>query len=422
MLIEFRAANHRSIREEQVLSMEAHGKFDDPADERPREVKNHAKPLLPVAALYGANASGKSNILSAFDFMRDAVLTSSRIWAPEEGVPRDPFVWGNIRNEPSLFEVHFVTEESRYRYGFVVDDQTVREEWLDAWPNSKKQRWFTRDEQRFTFGPRLQDVPKVIEEATRPNALFLSTAVQLSQQSLEPIYRWFRNMHGLFPVDASRGRRSTYRHHRHAAIQIIRDWTAGQSQMFDMEDGSKPLDGRQYVEFMRQADIGILDIRSIRDESRRERFRIELKHACDVDNAWLALEEESQGTQTLFDMTMPLLAAVENGSLVFVDELEASLHPKIAEAIVRQFNSPETNPRGAQLIFTTHDTNLLGNLDGDPPLRRDEVWLTEKDASGGTVLYPLTDLKPRKAENLERGYLQGRYGAIPFLNFDMTPQ
>ena len=98
-----------------------------------------------------------------------------------------------------------------------------------------------------------------------------------------------------------------------------------------------------------------------------------------------------------------------------VDELEASLHPKLALEIVKQFNNPQTNPKNAQLIFTTHDTNLLGNDAGEPVLRRDQVWLTEKDKEGATVLYPLTDYKPRKAENVERGYLQGRYGAIPYL-------
>lgn len=424
MLIEFRVANHRSIREEQILSMEAHGKFDDPADERPRQT-SHKQPLLPVAALYGANASGKSNVLSAFDFMQDAVLWSSRGWEPDDGIPREPFAWGTPLNEPSLFEVHFVVKQSRYRYGFVVDDRIVREEWLDAWPNSRKERWFHRDEQRFTFGTRLQDVPKVIEEATRPNALFLSTAVQLKQDRLLPIMQWFSNIYVILPSGPGR-RPSTEIPREIRRLLPTRKFrrptvSEGPSLLLQLHKAD-PRHRQQFIEFIKQADIGVLDIRLVPDSGRASGYRTILKHACEVEDAWLDLEEESQGTQTLYAMTSHFLAAVENGSLVLVDELEASLHPKIAEAIVRQFNSPETNPHGAQLIFTTHDTNLLGNLDGDPPLRRDEVWLTEKDASGGTVLYPLTDLKPRKAENLERGYLQGRYGAIPFLNFNLAPR
>jgi AAA15 family ATPase/GTPase len=115
-------------------------------------------------------------------------------------------------------------------------------------------------------------------------------------------------------------------------------------------------------------------------------------------------------------MALPILRVLQCGGLLLVDELERSLHPALARKIIDRFNDPAANPKIAQVIFTTHDTNLLGTVIGEPALRRDQVWLTEKDAEGATVLYPLTDYKPRKNENLERGYLQGRYGAIPFLN------
>ena len=143
--------------------------------------------------------------------------------------------------------------------------------------------------------------------------------------------------------------------------------------------------------------------------------RFEFQHQNDAGDAWLPLEEESRGTHTLFQLALPILVAIEQGLLVVVDELEASMHPNLAEHLVRQFNDPVTNPRNAQLIFTTHDTNLLGNLSGSPVLRRDQVWLTEKDTDGASVIYPLTDYKPRQDENVERGYVQGRYGAIPYL-------
>ena len=169
------------------------------------------------------------------------------------------------------------------------------------------------------------------------------------------------------------------------------------------------------------ADIGILDARQSKDASFRD--RIQLKHKTAFGDAWLPLKEESKGTQMLFRIALPILQAIDEGGFVAIDELEASLHPSLAQSIVRLFNDPESNPKNAQMLFTTHDTNLLGTTLGEPTLRRDQVWLTEKDAEGATVLYPLTDYKPRKAENLERGYLQGRYGAIPFLgNFTMASE
>jgi hypothetical protein len=140
-----------------------------------------------------------------------------------------------------------------------------------------------------------------------------------------------------------------------------------------------------------------------------------VRHQHSGSEAWLPLEQESQGTRTLFELAPPLIRALRRGSVLAIDELEASLHPLLAAHVVRQFHDPETNPRNAQIIFTTHDTNLLGTTLGDPLLRRDQIWLTEKDREGATSLYPLSDYKPRKAENIERGYLQGRYGAIPFL-------
>ena len=172
---------------------------------------------------------------------------------------------------------------------------------------------------------------------------------------------------------------------------------------------------------LRDADIGIIDMKVEKiepDASAKRLFRqtrFYLQHRGPYEEAWLPLDEESAGTKTLFRIAMPILQALDVGSVLIVDKLESSLHPCLAQQIVRLFNDPKSNPRNAQLIFTTHDTNLLGTTVGEAVLRRDQVWLTEKDAEGATVLYPLTDYKPRKSENLERGYLQGRYGAIPFL-------
>jgi uncharacterized protein len=410
MLIEFRVENHRSLRDEQVLTMEA-GRVGDDADPRPRQVAGYSEKLLPVAALYGANASGKSNVLNAMAFMRDAVLLSHRSWALDGGVPRDPFAWGPKRSEPSMFEVMFLIDGIRYQYGFVADDRWFTEEWLYVWPKGKKRVWFERDESAFKFGENLRGENKLIEEVTRPNSLFISAAAQNNHRQLTPVFSWFQSLRVIILRSRS-GAASTPSETAVSAIKARqRTHSTGDTPVEKLMDG--------FGAFLRKADTGIVGVKFIRSESdgfsERSKDHIQVQHQSESDDAWLPLEQESQGTQTLFCIALPILQAVQEGGTLLFDELEASLHPSLALHIVRQLNNPATNPRNAQLIFTTQDTNLLGTTLGEPVLRRDQVWLTEKDKEGATVLYPLTDYMPRKAENLERGYLQGRYGAIPFL-------
>jgi predicted ATPase len=419
MLIEFRVANHRSLRDEQVLTMEA-GRLGDDTDPRPRQVRGHDEKLLPVAALYGANASGKSNVLAALVFMRDAVLSSHRNWPPDEGVPRDPFAWGPMRDEPSLFEVTILLNDVRYEYGFAATDSAFSEEWLYAWPNGRKQTWFERDGNTFTFGENLKGENKLIEDVTRENALFVSAAAQHKHSQLMPIFQWFRAIQTVNLAAGKQTMPSVWMRET-TLSRLLSDGgvDARQMTLFPDERFAEPLLAR-FRTLLRTADIGIVDVRINKtdpdDSGRRPRSRrIQLKHRSEFDESWLPLEDESRGTRTLFDMALPILQTIQEGGVFVVDELEASLHPTLAQHIVQQFNDPMTNPRKSQLIFSTHDTNLLGTTAGEPALRRDQVWLTEKNSEGATVLYPLTDYKPRKPENLERGYLQGRYGAVPFL-------
>ncbi|MEE9383280.1 MAG: ATP-binding protein [Nannocystaceae bacterium] len=424
MLIEFRVQNHRSIRDEQVLSLEA--ATHEATDDRPRARTDQGKPLLPAVALYGANASGKSNVLGALGFMQSAVAQSHRSWEPEEGVPRDPFAWGSQDRESSLFEVTFLVGAVRYQYGFVADDERFTEEWLFAYPQGRKQTWFERDGDNFKFGEHLPGENRVVEEVTRPNALFLSTAAQHHHKKLTAVYRWFRE---LAVVNVARSRRET----RHpppefwiSRLLARRPDTGQMSLLLDASDGESDGLLASFLNLLRAADVGIVDLKLVDDAGshspRHRRSRILVGHQVSDGDAWLPLEEESHGTQTLFTLAYPVLQALRHGGLLVIDELESSLHPLLAAHLVRRFNDPSTNPRNAQIIFTTHDTNLLGTTLGDPLLRRDQVWLTEKDQDGATCLYPLSDYKPRKGENLERGYLQGRYGAIPFLGGLGLPQ
>lgn len=410
MLLEFRVQNHRSLRDEQVLSFEP-SKSASTSPEAERTA-------LPAVALYGANASGKSNVLAALAYMQSAVSLSHRMWDPEHGVPRDPFAWHNNRQETSLYEVTFSIQGVRYQYGFVADDERFQEEWLYAWPKGRKQTWFTRETDTFEFGDHLKGENRLVQQVTRPNALFLSAAVQHQHEQLQPVYHWFRRLDAVNVAPGGRGRFGgpIFGSWLHRLFSNNRD-----TQVLRLleEGGEDALS--MYRQLLRVADVGIADIKLVNETDgedsprTRRRSRVFMKHQNPNSDAWLPLEEESNGTRTLMNLAQPMLQTLRHGGLLIVDELEASLHPLLAAHIVKQFNDPETNPNGGQLLFTTHDTNLLGTTLGSPLLTRDQVWLTEKDKEGATCLYALSDYKPRKVENLERGYLQGRYGAIPFL-------
>ncbi len=397
MLIEFRVENYRSIRDEQVLTLEAANIGDD-TDLRPRKVAGHDKKLLPAAALYGANASGKSTVLAALAFMTRAVGQSHRQWAPDGGFPRPPFAWGEKRKEPSLFEATFLVGGKKVQYGFVVDDESVLEEWLYVWPESRKQTWFERDGQDFKFGEHLKGQNEVMKEITRTNSLFLSAAAQNNHEQLRPVFSWFSNV-ALEAICTGRNL-----DHRFDPLYF--------PLVFPKDAQGQEIVAKRMLALMQLADVGIVGFKLGRTGPPHEFL---FQHQIDDENSWLPLESESEGTKTLFSLAGPLFRVLSSGSLLVIDELESSLHPLLGLKLLQMFNSPETNPKNAQILFTTHDTNLLGGTLGDPPLRRDQIWFTEKDKEGATTLYPLTDYKPRKAENLERGYLQGRYGAIPFL-------
>lgn len=406
MLLRFRVSNYRSLRDEQELSMVA-SSLDDPQG---AVVDALGLGVLPVAAIYGANAAGKSNVLGALEFMSKAVVNSHRGWAPEGPSPVTPFLLDPARSEePSSFEVDFILAGVRYRYGFVLDQARIQKEWLSAYPNRREQVWFVRDSEAkepFEFGKQLKGSNRTIAALTRLNSLFLSAAAENNQQMLLPIYSWFSEQ--AF-VHGNRGMNET--------LQVMQD------------ERRRPA----ILEFLRSADLGIVGFRLKERDLRpldRMLFHVleqsgtsthiyltlELSHrAKSNSDVNLSLDQESGGTRAWISLLGPLLTALDHGTSLLVDELDASLHPHLALEVIRIFQDPARNPKHAQLIFNTHDTTLLGNLLDGPHLRRDQVWFVEKDGEGATHLYPLTDFKPRKDENLERGYLQGRYGAIPFI-------
>lgn len=414
MLIQFRVENHRSLRDEQVLSLVA---ASDKADVHLLRPEGLGEALVPVVGIYGANASGKSNVLAAIAFMRRAVLDSQRRWNVD-GTPREPFLLSDKESEPSLYEVDVIIDGVRYRYGFQLSESRIEEEWLFAWPHGRKAMWFERDGDHFEFGKTLHGENEAIRSLTRLNSLFLSAAAQNNHAALLPIFRYFETW-----------RLALSRNRRLLPTGLISSELA---QRLDARGDATDRDA--IIQLLRDADTGIVDVRveSLKAPQlpllveEPENFihpgmwppspKVFFRHrSADSQRAWLPLASESAGTVALLGLAPSVVDTLRRGGVLCIDELEASMHPTLALRLVLMFNDPARNPYGAQLVFTTHDTHLLGTVVGEPALRRDQVWFTEKDDSGATHLYPLTEFHPRKEENLERGYLQGRYGAIPFL-------
>ena len=427
MLIEFSVANYRSIRERQTLSLVA---GPDSAHVRRNVVRRdgEALGLLRSMVIYGANASGKSNLLRAIETLRQLVQNSGPAYQKGQPLPVTPFLFARASaGEPTEFELIFIADDGvRYHYGCVVSPQRVLKEWLVAYPSGRAQRWFEReaaagnDAQRWWFGPNFKGERgqrKVWQALTRDNALFLSSALQLNNAQLRPAFGWITQK------------------------LIVLVPGIGLNPFLSLELLGQEEGRAQIMRFMQAADIGI-DGLELHEEDAvaqqpaaalppgtlrihfetgsppgsapvvQKQFRVVTVHKrCDSDeNVALDLGEESDGTQKLFEFTGGWLRALERGATLFVDELDRSLHPHMTRFLVSLFHG-HSNDKGAQLVFTTHDTTLL---DADL-LRRDQVWFIEKDRQGASHLYPLLDYSPRKDEALERGYLKGRYGAIPFI-------
>ncbi len=392
MLLGFTAANVLSLRDEQTLSLVSDGLEDSPT--RPTGVVMEGRPVraLPVVGIYGANASGKSNVLGALRLVRAAVLDSHAEWTRVDGVPRRPFALDpKAAKTPSSFEVDLVIDKTRWVYGFELSDTEVEGEWLHVYPRGRRQVWFDRDAsaaEPFRFpGDHLKGERATLARLTRPDALFLSTAAANNHPQLSVLHRWFHGNLWLVTPENDRAERE-----RFTSRRLLTE------------------DRMRILELLRVADLGIDEIEVVRRDPDPPRVRLvrtngRRRTAFDFD-------DESFGTRNWFALLGPLLLALKEGAVLLVDELDASLHPLLVTEFIRLFQDP-ANPKNAQLIFTSHDTTPLGTATGDRPLGREQIWLTERRADGATELYPLTDAHPRKDENLERGYRAGRYGGVP---------
>ena len=365
--------------------------------------------------IYGANASGKSNLIKALQYMRGVVAESAAVMLPGQTFAAQPFrLDAQSVSQPCEFEVTFILAGVRYQYGFAMTAQRIVSEYLLVYKAFKPQRWFERHFDRDTgkdvyeFGPGLKGAKTLWEGATRSNSLFLSMAVQLNSEALRPVFDWFVNHLVIFNEQAQLNPQIT--------IQML-----------------KQANGRTDIcNFLASADISISEIdvetrkvpsqavhfdlvagkTEVRTEEMEE-HKLRFHHVTEQGRAVFDLMDESNGTRNLLFLAGPVLDILRKGLTLVFDELDTSLHTLLVRELVRLFHRPEINTGGAQLIFTTHDTSLL---DATDLFRRDQVWFVEKDVNQTSILVGLSEFSPRKNEALERGYLIGRYGGVPFLS------
>jgi AAA15 family ATPase/GTPase len=416
MLLEFRVSNYRSIRDEQCLSLVPIGKD---ATLQATNIFMTGSESAPAALLgvgvYGANASGKSTVLNAMAFAQALIRDSASKVQAGQSLNVQGFAFDEAaRSQPSSFEITVLVEGIRYQYGFSLLPERIRDEWLLVYKSSKPQEWFKRTWNEAAgrydyaaFSSYFAGPKDLWKKSTRENALFLSTAVQLNSDQLKPLWDWLVLSWAIVPAQAGIGLDLTL-----DAIE---------------KGGSKVA----VLGFLNSADIGITDIAIERQQAKQNFFMLDgatgkasVSEPVDTEirmprfthrgagaSAVIDFQFESQGTQRLFSLAGIVLAALDRGMALVIDEIESSMHPLLVRHILGLFLSPETNRTGAQIVFSTHSTSLMDN----ELLRRDQIWFTEKGGDQATVLVPLSDFSPRKKEAFAKGYLEGRYGAIPIL-------
>jgi AAA15 family ATPase/GTPase len=422
MFWQFTVKNYKTFKDEATLSLVASN-----YDKKTLEAENiysdevFNKRILKSAVVYGANASGKSTLVNAIAFMRFFVLRSA---GRQQGdsIEVDPFRLNvTTENEPSEFEVIFSFDHILYRYGFEATQEEVISEWLYYKPKTKEVELFYRDGDQIDFHESLFSKGKMVatQGLVRKNALLVSVAAQFNEEQAIAVINWFRNLR---------------------VISNVREYF---SQRFTINRTKTPADKQKIITLLKDADFGIQDIEvelmnednipshyppSLRNKSIAEIKEGNMERVKDIlfshrkygrDNEFVhnvpfSLDkDESSGTQKYFNLLGPILDVLENGQVLIVDELDAQLHPNLLCRIISLFHSTEMNHNNAQLIFNTHDTNLLDS----GLFRRDQIWFTDKDKYGAAKLYSLADFSSeevRKNEAFEKNYIKGKYGAVPY--------
>ena len=412
MLIGFKVGNFRSFADVQEFTF---GTSSDGMHASTHCLETGMKSVRRVsktAIIFGPNGSGKTNIISAFAVMRDLVLHSAILSDVEFSERYTPFRFGGQKHDGTQFEIDLLLDNVRYRYGFTYDAHGIRAERLHVYFTGKSQRWFERvwddESDREVWAPFSQNFsgPRAMwRDATRPTSLFLTTAAQLNAEQLRPLFEWFE--HGVELIYPSE------------PANLARVAAGIQDASFK----------RRMLGFLQAADIRIHDVRvpepetepaaataswfmpNKRPRAAAESSVVEFSRLRGGSPVWLHAADESAGTQRLASLFGPLLAAIEHGRLLLIDEFDISLHPLVARYLLDLVNDPAVSDRGAQLLLTSHNTTLMDvNV-----LRRDEIWLMSLNEHDASQLAPVwrASIPPRKHELIGKGYLRGRYGAVP---------
>ena len=417
MLLEFSVGNYLSFKAKTTLSLAA------------TSIKEHIGTnifstvrwdLLKGAVIYGANASGKSNFIRAMSTMSRLVLQSFEQSSTDE-LDIIPFLLNtDTEKSPSFFEAVFIIDNIRYRYGFEVDDKQVRAEWLFEAPKNTEKPLFVREEDGIEVMKGFSE-GKDLEERTRDNALFLAVADQFNGKIAKKIMHWFNNFITISGLSHEGYKGVTFGmlENRQTSPTLLNFYKKLDLGFDDITISKKPFDPKELPKDMPESLVKQLitdfegaskiDIKTI-----HKKYDSKGRPVADVE--FDMRSQESSGTNKLFNISGPVFDVLNDGGVLVVDELDASLHPLLTLAVTKLFNSSEFNRNNAQLIFATHDTNLLyyGNY------RRDQIYFVEKDSYGASDMYSLVEYKEegktiRKDRSFEKDYIEGRYGAIPFI-------
>lgn len=402
-LLQFTVGNYRSFHQARTFSMVPNSIQDNPKGCVVAE--GHYK-YLTTAAVYGANSSGKSNLIAALATMKDMVLSSVKL-NDHDPLPYDPFLLSEESSrQPTHLEVVYLdADETRIRYGFDYTMHRIEQEWLFvSKKNKQEQPYFVRDEEGIGVDESLFPEGIGLEERTNDNRLFLSLVAQLGGTVSKNVLDYFKSGYNVISGLNNQGYEGLT-----------------ERQFLNEEEEST-----NALQFFKDLQLGFENIETVERDTDKGKKAIDIftmhnvysEHGEIVGKQRFRFDYcESQGTQKLFELAGPLFEALHQGRLLVMDELDAKIHPLISQHIIRLFSNEKTNPHHAQLLFTTHDTNLLSSH----LLRRDQIWFTEKDKAESTDLYSLMNIvlpdgtKPRGDGNLERNYIKGRYGAIPYL-------
>ena len=418
MLLEFSVSNYLSFKKKMTLSLYA-ASIKEHVDTNIFSTERYD--LLKGAVIYGANASGKSNLIKAMSTMRRLVLQSFEQSSADE-LDITPFLLSTeTEKEPSFFEAVFLIDNVRYRYGFEVDDHRVHAEWLFEAPKQTERPLFIREKEGIEVMKAFPE-GRDLEERTRDNALFLTVSDQFNGRIAKKIMAWFNNFITISGLSHERYKGVTFdllenKLTRYALLDFYKKLDLG---FEDISITKKQFDPRELPGDMPENILKQL-MTDLEGAFKIDITTIHKKYDSKgrvVENVEFDMRsQESSGTNKLFNISGPVFNVLNHGGLLVVDELDASLHPLLTLAITKLFNSKEFNRNNAQLIFATHDTNLLyyGNY------RRDQIYFVEKDKYGASEIYSLVEYKEegktvRKDRSFEKDYIEGRYGAIPFID------